>query len=64
MISTWRVDIKDTLPADTTDAFCSSDAGLGSQSCHVYKQLFEAAELRLIFVDFICACVPAQSLAV
>jgi hypothetical protein len=25
MISAWRADIKDTLPADTTNVFCSSE---------------------------------------
>jgi hypothetical protein len=29
----------------------------------LYKQLFEAAEIVLIFVDLICACMPTQSLA-
>jgi hypothetical protein len=25
MVSAWRADTKDTLPADTTNVFCSSD---------------------------------------
>jgi hypothetical protein len=28
MVSVWRVDIKDTLPADTIDVFCSSESFL------------------------------------
>jgi hypothetical protein len=26
MVSAWRADTKDILPADTTDVFCSSDS--------------------------------------
>jgi hypothetical protein len=33
MVSVWRADTKDTLPADTTNVFCSSDSIFGHTLC-------------------------------
>jgi hypothetical protein len=51
MVSVWRADTKDTLPADTTNVFCSSVLGLAfhrSTSLNLdlfHTQNFERQEL-------------------
>jgi hypothetical protein len=61
MVSSWKVDIKDTLSADTTNIFCSSDKKDEASAAQVCKAEPDANEQHMSVTKMILKYVGSEN---